>query len=281
LEPEDGLWLEPQLFEALPPTPSSPGSGSTTGRPATDDDFQISPDHDIDLLFGLLEEEQMDITHTMDTSNSTFQATNSDFMSSSATTAFGPTYSTEEKVFPYQPSYSPSQEQPTVQPLDVLTPADIVDKYLVAPPSPVSIHPAPAWSQPVSEPFNIRFCETTDANIPVFIEAPTAPPTAFSVPLDHEVTRATITINSQVDIGDTVSREPKVTGRGKRQNGPAKTNQERCRTYRERTKKKKDEEAKDLLRLTEKNTALKIKERIKREEVERMKQLLKMMGFSV
>jgi len=252
LEPEDGLWLEPQLFEALPPTPSSPGSGSTTGRPATDDDFQISPDHDIDLLFGLLEEEQMDITHTMDTSNSTFQATNSDFMSSSATTAFGPTCSTEEKVFSYQPS-----------------------------PSPVSIHPAPAWSEPVSEPFNIRFCETTDANIPVFIEAPTAPPTAFSVPLDHEVTRATITINSQVDIGDTVSREPKVTGRGKRQNGPAKTNQERCRTYRERTKKKKDEEAKDLLRLTEKNTALKIKERIKREEVERMKQLLKMMGFSV
>lgn len=239
MEPEDGLWLEPQLFEALPPTPSSPGSGSTTGRPATDDDFQISPDHDIDLLCDLLEEEQMDINHTMDTSNSTFQATNSDFMSSSATTAFGPTYST------------------------------------------VSIHPAPAWSQPVSEPFNIRFCETTDANIPVFIEAPTAPPTAFSVPLDHEVTRATITINSQVDIGDTVSREPKVTGRGKRQNGPAKTNQERCRTYRERTKKKKDEEAKDLLRLTEKNTALKIKERIKREEVERMKQLLKMMGFSV
>ena len=101
------------------------------------------------------------------------------------------------------------------------------------------------------------------------------------MPLDHEVTRATITINSQVDIGDTVAKEPKVTGRGKRQNGPAKTNQERCRTYRERTKKKKDEEAKDLLRLTEKNTALKIKERIKREEVERMKQLLKMMGFSV
>merc|ERR1712008_201012 len=113
------------------------------------------------------------------------------------------------------------------------------------------------------------------------IEVAPAPVTVFNVPLDHEATKATITINNQVEIGNTIPREPTVTGRGRRQNRPAQTNQERCKTYRERNKAKKEDEAKDLLRLTERNTTLKISERVKRAEVAKMRQLLKMMGCSV
>jgi len=294
-ELEHGLCNEPQ-FEELSPTPSSPNSGSTPGRPATDDDFHINPNHDIDFLYSLCEAEAPDTSISIDTSNSTQNATpdsmetsgfveSSNFMQASATNAFNTTFSIEQKVHSFQPDNSPSQEQPTIQPPKVLTTietiatADIVGDYLVAPPTAVSIHPSPAWSEPVSEPFNIY--KTTDANIPVVIEVAPAPLTVYSVPLGQEVTRSTITINKQVDIGNTVSREPIFTGRGKRQNRPAQTNQERCKTYRERNKAKKEDKAKDLLRLTERNTTLKISERVKRAEVARMKQLLKMMGCSV
>jgi len=306
LEPEHGQWIEPQWieklsapsspdkwFEELSPTPSSPKSGSTPGRPATDDDFHINPNHDIDFLYSLCEAETLDTSISVDTSNSTQNATSdsmetsgfvesSNFMPASATNAFNTTFSIEQKVNSFQPSNSPSQEQPTIQPpkvLTTITAADIVGDYLVAPPTAASIYPSPAWSEAVSEPFNIY--KTTDANIPVVIEVAPVPVTVFSVPLGHEFARATITINNQVDIGNTVLMEPTVTGRGRRQNGLAQTNQERCKTYRERNKAKKEDEAKDLLRLTERNTTLKISERVKRAEVARMKQLLKMMGCSV
>jgi len=286
LESEHGLCNEPQL-EELSPTPSSPGSGSTTGRPATDADFNISLDYDTDFLYSLCEAETLDTSNSMENATSdSMEASvfveSANFMPASATNAADTTFSIEQKVLSFQPSNSPSQEQPTIQPPKVLTTiaaADIVGDYLVAPPTAVSLYPTPAWSEAVSEPFNIY--KTTDANIPVVIEVAPAPVTVFNVPLGHEATRATITINKQVDIGSTVLMEPSVTGRGRRQNGPAQTNQERCKTYRERNKTKKEDEAKDLLRLTEKNTTLKISERVKRAEVARMRQLLKMMGCSV
>jgi len=283
-ELEHGLCNEPQ-FEELSSTPSSPDSGLTTGRPATDDDFNISLDYDTDFLYSLYEAETLDTSNSMENATSdSMEASvfveSANFMPASATNAVDTTFSIEPKVLSFQTSKSPSQEQPTIQPPKVLTTiaaADIVGDYLVAPPTAVSIHPSPAWFEPVSEPFNIY--KTTDANIPVVIEVAPAPLTVFSVPLGHEF--ATITINNQVEIGNTVLMEPTVTGRGRRQNGPAQTNQERCKTYRERNKAKKEDEAKDLLRLTERNTTLKISERVKRAEVARMKQLLKMMGCSV
>jgi len=285
-ELEHGLCNEPQ-FEELSPTPSSPGSGSTTGRPATDDDFNISLDYDTDFLYSLYEAETLDTSNSMENATSdsmeaSVYVESANFMPASATNAVDTTFSIEQKVNSFQPSNSPSQEQPTIQPpkvLTTITAADIVGDYLVAPPTAASIYPSPAWSEAVSEPFNIY--KTTDANIPVVIEVAPVPVTVFSVPLGHEFARATITINNQVDIGNTVLMEPTVTGRGRRQNGLAQTNQERCKTYRERNKAKKEDEAKDLLRLTERNTTLKISERVKRAEVARMKQLLKMMGCSV